>query len=87
MNWIWTAFSAGLNENGFFKEVEWERHFRLSWMRTAFSYELNEDGFFKWVEWGRFFGWVDVRMMILEQSKRRRTLFRKRKFDILIRSI
>ncbi len=27
-----------------------------------------------------------VRMMILKQSKRRRTLFRKRKFDILIRS-
>jgi hypothetical protein len=28
-----------------------------------------------------------VRMMILKQSKRRRTLFRRRKFDILIRSI
>ncbi len=29
----------------------------------------------------------DVRMMILKQSKRRRTLFRRRKFDVLIRSI
>jgi hypothetical protein len=27
-----------------------------------------------------------VRMMILKQSKRRRTLFRRRKFDVLIRS-
>jgi hypothetical protein len=29
----------------------------------------------------------DVRMMILKQSKRRRTLFRRRKSDVLIRSI
>jgi hypothetical protein len=29
----------------------------------------------------------DVRMMILKQSKRRRTLFRRRKFDVLIESI
>jgi hypothetical protein len=29
----------------------------------------------------------NVRMMILKQSKKRRTLFRKRKFDVLIRSI
>ncbi len=29
----------------------------------------------------------DVRMMILRQSKRRRTLFRRRKFDVLIESI
>jgi hypothetical protein len=29
----------------------------------------------------------DVRMMILEQSKRRRTLFRRRKFDVLIEFI
>jgi hypothetical protein len=28
-----------------------------------------------------------VRMMILRQSKRRRTLFRRRKFDVLIESI
>jgi hypothetical protein len=28
-----------------------------------------------------------VRMMILGQSKRRRTLFRRRKFDVLIESI
>jgi hypothetical protein len=27
-----------------------------------------------------------VRMMILKQSKKRRTLFRRRKFDVLIRS-
>jgi hypothetical protein len=31
--------------------------------------------------------WDSVRMMVLKQSKRRRTLFRRRKFDILIRSI
>jgi hypothetical protein len=30
---------------------------------------------------------ITVRMMILKQSKKRRALFRKRKFDILIRSI
>jgi hypothetical protein len=30
---------------------------------------------------------VFVRIMILKQSKRRRTLFRRRKFDILIRSV
>ncbi len=31
--------------------------------------------------------WKNVRRMILEQSKRRRTLFRRRKFDVLIESI
>jgi hypothetical protein len=31
--------------------------------------------------------WLVVRMMILKQSKRRRTLFRRRKSDVLIRSI
>jgi hypothetical protein len=31
--------------------------------------------------------WNHVRMMILKQSKRRRTFFRRRKFDILIKSI
>jgi hypothetical protein len=30
---------------------------------------------------------ITVKMMILKQSKRRKTLFRKRKFDILIRFI
>jgi hypothetical protein len=30
---------------------------------------------------------IIVRMMILKQSKKKRTLFRKRKFDILIRFI
>jgi hypothetical protein len=30
---------------------------------------------------------LSVRMMILKQSKRRRALFRRRKFDVLIRSI
>jgi hypothetical protein len=39
-----TAFSNGLNGDGFFGWVEWER---LFW---AFSNELNGDGFFKWVE-------------------------------------
>ncbi len=34
-----------------------------------------------------FFRQLAVRMMVLEQSKRRRTLFRRRKSDILIRSI
>ncbi len=31
--------------------------------------------------------WSSVRMMILKQSKRRKTLFRRRRFDVLIRSI
>jgi hypothetical protein len=30
---------------------------------------------------------IIVRMMILKQSKKRRTLFRRRKFDVLIESI
>jgi hypothetical protein len=30
---------------------------------------------------------ITVKMMILRQSKRRRALFRKRKFDVLIESI
>jgi hypothetical protein len=30
---------------------------------------------------------ITVKMMILKQSKRRKALFRRRKFDILIRSI
>jgi hypothetical protein len=30
---------------------------------------------------------ITVRMMILKQSKKRKTIFRKRKFDILIKSI
>jgi hypothetical protein len=30
---------------------------------------------------------ITVRMMILRQSKKRRTLFRRRKFDVLIESI
>jgi hypothetical protein len=30
---------------------------------------------------------VFVRMMILKQSKKRKTLFRRRKFDVLIRFI
>jgi hypothetical protein len=30
---------------------------------------------------------ITVRMMILKQSKRRRAFFRRRKFDVLIRSI
>jgi hypothetical protein len=42
-----TAFSDGLNGDGFFKWVEWERLFRLGW---AFSNGLNGEGFFGWVE-------------------------------------
>jgi hypothetical protein len=45
-----TAFSAGLNGDGFFKWVEWGRLFQLGWLGTAFSAELNGDGFFSWVE-------------------------------------
>jgi hypothetical protein len=60
LDWMRTAFSAELNEERFFKWVEWRRHFQLGWMRTAFSDELNGDGFFKWVGWGRLFqlGWM-----------------------------
>jgi hypothetical protein len=50
-----TVFSDGLNENGFFSWVEWERLFELGWLRTAFSNGLTEDRFFKWVQWGRLF--------------------------------
>jgi hypothetical protein len=50
-----TAFSAGLNGDGFFKWVEWGRLFQLGWLRTAFSAGLAGDGFFGWVEWGRLF--------------------------------
>jgi hypothetical protein len=42
-----TAFSYGLAGNGFFKEIGWERLFRLGWLGTAFSNELNENHFFK----------------------------------------
>jgi hypothetical protein len=47
------TFSTELNENDFFKSVEWERLFQMSWIETAFSIELNEAGFFKRVEWER----------------------------------
>jgi hypothetical protein len=50
-----TAFSNGLNGNGFFSWVEWGRLFQLGRMGTAFSAGLNGDGFFKWVEWERLF--------------------------------
>jgi hypothetical protein len=50
-----TAFWTGLNEDGFFKWVEWGRLFQVGCMGTAFSYGLNEDGFFIWVEWKRLF--------------------------------
>jgi hypothetical protein len=49
-----TAFSNGLNGDGFFKWVEWGRLFHKGWMGRAFLTELNEDGFFGWVEWGIF---------------------------------
>jgi hypothetical protein len=42
-----TAFSAGLNGDGFFKWVEWERLFFFSWVEW--------DRFFSWVEWGPLF--------------------------------
>jgi hypothetical protein len=50
-----TAFSAGLNGDGFFGWVEWERLLQLGWLGTAFANGLAGDGFFKWVEWGRLF--------------------------------
>jgi hypothetical protein len=42
-----TAFSAGLNGDGFFKLVELGRLFRLGWLGTVFSAGLNMNGFFK----------------------------------------
>jgi hypothetical protein len=48
--WFTQAFSTELNENGFFKWVEWRRLFRPGFMGTAFSNGLNEDGLFDWVE-------------------------------------
>jgi hypothetical protein len=50
-----TAFSNGLDGDGFFIWVEWVRLFHLGWMGTAFLSGLNEDGFFIWVEWVRLF--------------------------------
>jgi hypothetical protein len=50
-----TAFSTGLNGDGFFDWVEWGRLFQTSWLETAFSNELNEDRFFIWVGYGRLF--------------------------------
>jgi hypothetical protein len=44
-----TAFSAGLNEDGIFKWVDWGQLFQLGCMGTAFSNGLAGDGFFKWV--------------------------------------
>jgi hypothetical protein len=46
-----TAFSTGLNEDGFSKWLEWE---------GLFSNGLDEDGFFDWGEWGRLceMGWM-----------------------------
>jgi hypothetical protein len=44
-----TAFLNELNENDFFKWVEWGRLFQMGWLGTAFSNELDGDGFFDWV--------------------------------------
>jgi hypothetical protein len=54
--WIgWgTAFSDGLNEDGFFGWIERGRIFRLGWMRTACSMRWMRTAF-QWVEWGRLF--------------------------------
>jgi hypothetical protein len=41
-----TAFSSGLNENGFLSELMGTAFY----LRTAFSAGLNGDGFFIWVE-------------------------------------
>ncbi len=40
-----TAFSDGLNRDGFFKWVERERLFQLNWMKTIFSTVLNKNDF------------------------------------------
>jgi hypothetical protein len=53
-----TAFSAGLDGDGFFTRVEWERLCRLGWMGTAFSTGLNEDGFFWSAQVGGRRRWV-----------------------------
>jgi hypothetical protein len=41
MGWMGTAFSNGLNGDGFFEWVEWGRLFHMDWVG---------DGFFDWVE-------------------------------------
>jgi hypothetical protein len=46
-----TAFSTGLNGNGFFIWIEWKRLFHLGWMKTAFSSGLYENGFFMNCSW------------------------------------
>jgi hypothetical protein len=49
---------------------------------TFDKFRVDMKKFFEESKWKRF-----VRMMILKQSKRRRALFRRRKFDVLIESI
>jgi hypothetical protein len=52
---------------------------------TVFSEEstVNEN----WLQKVLAIELITVRMMILKQSKKKRALFRRRKFDVLIRSI
>jgi hypothetical protein len=70
----WTLHS--MNNN-----IVYEESFN-STKKTRVSREANN----AIIEDQRFY-WLIVRMMILRQSKRRRTLFRRRKFDVLIESI
>jgi hypothetical protein len=61
-------------------------------LSTAFHFEIDDQSEIINQEMKRYLRnycnyQQNVRMMILKQSKRRRTLFRKRKFDVLIRSI
>ncbi len=42
MGWLGTAFSNGLNGDGFFRWVGWGRLFQMGWLGT-----LAEDSFFK----------------------------------------
>jgi hypothetical protein len=50
-----TAFSNGLDGDGFFKWVGWGRLFQMSWMGTAFSTGLDGDGFLSGLNKNGFF--------------------------------
>jgi O-antigen ligase len=82
------AFSVSKNSFDSFDEFEQ----RKSFFREEILFSLFNDWFFREKLIISLFEVSFrernlVRMMILKQSKRRRTLFRRRKFDVLIRSI
>jgi hypothetical protein len=73
------------NYRDVFISLKKEQNFEIYQDVIIFSEEsiVNENWFQKVLA----IEFIIVKMMILKQSKRRRTLFRKRKFDVLIEFI